>query len=50
MHKAWRNGNNDYWLTMSLDTRSSGNAPAVMGYYAREDTPIHHMLADKFTI
>ena len=50
MHKAWRNGNNDYWLPMSLDTRSSGNAPAVMGYYAREDTPIHQMLADKFTI
>jgi len=50
LHKAWRNGNNDFWLPMSLETRSSGNAPAVMGYYTREDIPIHHMLADKFTL
>ncbi len=50
MHQAWNNGGNDRWLPMSAATRSVGNTPALMGYYTREDIPIHYMLADKFTI
>jgi phospholipase C len=50
MHAAWNNGANDSWLPNSIKAVGSANAPAVMGYYTREDIPIHYMLADKFTI
>jgi phospholipase C len=50
MHKAWNSGANDYWLPMSIQSVGARNGPAVMGYYKREDLPIHYMLADKFTI
>lgn len=50
MHTAWRGGNNDNWLPMSAKSRSVGNTPALMGYYTREDIPVHYMLADKFTL
>ncbi|MDT5045126.1 MAG: phospholipase [Mycobacterium sp.] len=50
MHEAWNGGANDKWLPMSAKTRSVGNTPALMGYYQREDIPIHHLLADAFTL
>ena len=50
MHTAWHGGANDDWLPNSIRAVGPRNAPAVMGYYAREDIPIHYMLADKFTI
>jgi phospholipase C len=50
MHEAWNGGANDQWLPMSAKSRSVGNTPALMGYYQREDIPIHHLLADAFTI
>lgn len=50
LHEAWNGGANDKWLPMSAKSRSVGNTPALMGYYQREDIPIHYMLADAFTI
>jgi phospholipase C len=50
LHEAWNGGANDKWLPMSAKTRSVGNTPAVMGYYQREDIPIHYALADAFTV
>ena len=50
MHAAWNGGANNNWLPNSIKAIGAHNAPAVMGYYTREDIPIHHMLADKFTV
>ncbi len=50
MHQAWNGGANDGWLPMSVNSVGPKNAPALMGYYTREDIPIHYLLADKFTI
>jgi phospholipase C len=50
MHEAWHGGANDQWLPMSARSRSVGNTPALMGYYQREDIPIHYLLADAFTL
>jgi len=50
MHAAWNGGANNNWLPNSIRAVGSRNAPAVMGYYNREDIPIHYMLADKFTV
>ncbi|MEV2222162.1 alkaline phosphatase family protein [Nocardia vinacea] len=50
MHRAWNGGANDQWMPMSIASVGPANAPAAMGYYLREDIPIHHELADAFTI
>ncbi|HEU4360306.1 MAG TPA: alkaline phosphatase family protein [Mycobacterium sp.] len=50
MHQAWNGGANNNWLPMSVGAVGAKNAPALMGYYAREDIPVHHLLADKFTL
>ncbi|MBV9639704.1 MAG: phospholipase C [Mycobacteriaceae bacterium] len=50
MHEAYNGGGNDHWLPMSAQSRSVGNVPALMGYYQRQDIPIHYLLADAFTI
>ncbi|MET8653390.1 phospholipase C [Nocardia aurea] len=50
MHRAWNGGANDRWMPMSIDSVGPANAPAAMGYYLREDIPIHHELADAFTL
>jgi phospholipase C len=50
MHNAWNGGANDKWLPVGIKSAGPRNGPAVMGYYARDDIPIHYMLADKFTI
>ena len=50
MHEAWNNGANDRWMPMSIASVGLGNGPAAMGYYTREDIPIHYELADAFTV
>ena len=50
LHEAWNGGANDRWLPMSAKSRSVGNTPALMGYYQRQDIPIHYLLADAFTV
>ncbi|GED97115.1 phospholipase C [Gordonia crocea] len=50
MHKAWNGGRNDGWLPMSIASVGPANAPALMGYYEREDIPIHRALAEAFTV
>jgi len=51
MHRAWNNGNNDGWLpAQAAESRLAGNVPVTMGYYTRQDLPVHHLLADTFTI
>ncbi|MFF0499768.1 phospholipase C [Nocardia aobensis] len=50
MHEAWNGGRNDKWMPMSISKVGVGNGPAAMGYYTREDIPVHHDLADAFTL
>lgn len=50
MHHSWNNGGNDNWLGAQSATRTGPYVPMVMGYYTRQDIPIHHLLADTFTI
>ncbi|NUS44098.1 MAG: phospholipase C [Mycobacteriaceae bacterium] len=49
-HAAWNHGRNDGWMPMSIAEVGPGNAPAAMGYYLREDIPVHHDLAEAFTL
>ena len=49
-HGSWNNGNNNGWLSTQSQSVSQANTPAVMGYYARADIPIHYLLADTFTL
>ncbi|WP_019928082.1 phospholipase C [Nocardia sp. BMG111209] len=50
MHQSWNNGRNDQWMPMSIASVGPGNGPAAMGYYTRADIPVHHELADAFTL
>ncbi|OQZ87972.1 phospholipase [Mycobacterium alsense] len=51
MHGAWNGGNNDGWLpAQANESPLVGNVPVTMGYYTRQDLPIHYLLADTFTI
>ncbi|MFT3715780.1 MAG: phospholipase C [Gordonia sp. (in: high G+C Gram-positive bacteria)] len=50
LHEAWNGGRNDGWLPMSVKSVGPDNAPALMGYYEREDIPVHRMLAEMFTL
>jgi phospholipase C len=51
MHGAWNNGHNDGWLAaQAKESPLVGNVPVTMGYYTRQDLPIHYLLADTFTI
>lgn len=50
MHTAWNNGANDQWLPSQYSETLQGNVPMTMGHYTRADLPIHHLLADAFTI
>jgi phospholipase C len=49
-HKVWNNGAMDQWVTTHLQTDGIKNGPATMGYYTRQDIPVHFALADAFTI
>lgn len=50
MHQSWNGGANDNWLPAQAQSRSVANVPATMGYYTRQDIPVHFLLADTFTI
>ncbi|WP_298446323.1 alkaline phosphatase family protein [Gordonia sp. (in: high G+C Gram-positive bacteria)] len=50
MHEALHGGRNDRWLPMSIKAVGPNNAPALMGYYEREDIPVHRLLAETFTL
>ncbi|MGW1199917.1 phosphocholine-specific phospholipase C [Streptomyces sp. NPDC002536] len=41
-HKAWRDGWMDNWI--------AAKTPATMAHYDRADVPLHHELADTFTV
>ncbi|ORW06700.1 phospholipase [Mycobacterium lacus] len=47
MHESWNGGANDKWLPAQTNR---GHIPTVMGYYQRQDIPVHFLLADAFTI
>jgi phospholipase C len=49
-HRSWNNGAMDQWVTTHLDKDGPANGAAVMGYYERDDIPVHRTLADAFTI
>ncbi len=50
IHLSWNGGANDNWLPAQANTRTGPYVPMTMGYYTRQDIPIHHLLADTFTI
>ncbi|MFL6158809.1 MAG: phospholipase C [Marmoricola sp.] len=49
-HQAWNNGAMDQWIKVHVANDGLANGPATMGYYKREDIPVHFALADAFTI
>jgi len=49
-HQCWNGGAMDQWVKVHLAHEGLGNGPATMGYYTRADIPVHHALADAFTI
>ncbi|HEX4223520.1 MAG TPA: alkaline phosphatase family protein [Pseudonocardiaceae bacterium] len=49
-HRAWHDGAMDRWVSEHISASGPHNGPVVMGYYTREDIPVHHALADAFTI
>jgi phospholipase C len=49
-HQAWHGGAMDGWVRAHLAANGAANGPATMGYYTREDIPVHYALADAFTL
>ncbi len=49
MHLAWNGGANDTTPAQAT-TRAGPYVPLTMGYYTRQDIPIHHLLADTFRL
>jgi phospholipase C len=49
-HQSWNNGAMDQWVSVHVANDGVKNGPATMGYYTREDIPVHFALADAFTI
>jgi phospholipase C len=49
-HQAWNNGRMDRWVAAHIAANGPNNGPATMGYYTRQDIPVHYALADAFTI
>jgi hypothetical protein len=50
MHSSWNNGAMNNWLPAQASSLSAPNVAVIMGYYTRQDIPIHYMLADTFTV
>jgi phospholipase C len=52
LHQCWNGGAMDSWVSVHVDPAVNGLRDGVntMGYYAREDLPFFHALADNFTI
>ena len=49
-HRAWNGGRMDRWVTTQIAANGSANGPATMGYYTRQDIPVHYAIADAFTV
>ena len=49
-HRSWNNGRMDRWVATHIAANGPNNGPATMGYYTRQDIPVHYALADAFTI
>ncbi|HEX7738447.1 MAG TPA: alkaline phosphatase family protein [Marmoricola sp.] len=49
-HHCWNHGKMNQWIKSHVATEGTKNGPATMGYYTREDIPVHFALADAFTI
>ncbi|MCL2585427.1 MAG: hypothetical protein FWE35_23555, partial [Streptosporangiales bacterium] len=49
-HKSWNNGAMDSWVRTHVETNGPDSGTVVMGYYEREDIPVHRALADAFTV
>jgi phospholipase C len=49
-HQSFNDGAMDQWVNVHIANEGAKNGPATMGYYTRADIPIHHDLADAFTI
>ncbi|MFL6173214.1 MAG: phospholipase C [Marmoricola sp.] len=49
-HQCWNGGAMDQWVKSHVQTDGLANGPATMGYYTRQDIPVHMALADAFTI
>ncbi|BBZ39501.1 phospholipase C [Mycobacterium conspicuum] len=50
MHTSWNNGAMNNWLPSQASSLPAANVAAIMGYYTRQDIPVHYLLADTFTI
>jgi phospholipase C len=49
-HQVWTDGAMDQWVKVHLEHEGNFDGPATMGYFTRDDIPIHFDLADAFTI
>ncbi len=49
-HQCWNGGRMDQWLKVHIANEGPANGPATMGYYEKEDIPVHRALAEAFTI
>jgi phospholipase C len=51
-HDAWAKGRNNRWVIVHSqhDVDGAAQGPLVMGYYDRDNLPLHWALADAFTI
>jgi phospholipase C len=49
-HKVWNGGLMNRWAEEHIAADSAGSGPLTMGYYARDDVPFYHALADAFTV
>ena len=49
-HQCWNGGRMDQWLKVHIANEGAANGPATMGYYEKDDIPVHRALAEAFTI
>jgi phospholipase C len=49
-HQVWNGGRMDQWLKVHVANEGAANGPATLGYYEREDVPVHRALAEAFTV
>jgi phospholipase C len=49
-HRCWNGGKMDNWLPVHLASDNATHGTIVMAYYTADDIPVHHALADHFTL
>ncbi len=49
-HACWNGGKMDNWLPTHLQTDNDTHGTIVMSYYTKDDIPVHHALAEAFTL